>query len=559
MKAAPRTLKQVFGGQRALLVLTIVLLATTLLAGTGLLAVSAHFLTATALAGAAATGFNFFGPSAGIRALTFARILSRYGEKLVGHDATLRIARDLRRWFFARALPLAPLDLGRERVGDLLARLIADIDQADGLLVRAIGPLLALLVLVIALLLGIAWLLAAAALWMALVFALLGLVLPALLSLRSDDAERRQTLDRAALRQRLHEALEGAGDLIAMDAVAPRLQEIDADARRLEDSSLQLQRRQSLAQLAHGLIVAAGLAILLWQLLLGFEAGALTAPQAAALLFAGLAGFEAASGLALAWQSLRQARASLRRLREVAGREPVIGDIAQAQALPANGELRLHGVRFGWHGDAGRILLDGVDLSIAPGDRVLIRGDSGAGKSSLLALLLRLRDPDAGHIRFGGIDLRQASQAQWHRRIAWLPQEAPVFAGSVRENLLMGDAQADDARLWQVLAQVRMAQAVRALPDGLDGWIDAAGASLSAGQARRIALARALLRDAPLLLLDEPTEGLDADTAQGLLQDLARVSAGRSLIVISHAPIPAELTPRRYRLRDGRLLAESAQ
>ena len=141
------TLRDVLARHRLRIAWSVGLLLLTLLAGTALLGLSGHFLTAAALAGSAAVGFNFFGPSAGIRALTFVRILSRYGEKLLGHDVTLRIARDLRTWFFARALPLAPLGLGRFRIGELMARLMADIDAVDGLLVRAIGPLLAVLAL----------------------------------------------------------------------------------------------------------------------------------------------------------------------------------------------------------------------------------------------------------------------------------------------------------------------------------------------------------------------------------------------------------------------------
>jgi ATP-binding cassette subfamily C protein CydC len=164
-----------------------------------------------------------------------------------------------------------------------------------------------------------------------------------------------------------------------------------------------------------------------------------------------------------------------------------------------------------------------------------------------------LCDPQGGTVSYGGIDLREFAQDEWHGRIAWLPQEAPVFAGSVRDNLRMGAPEADDARVWAALAQVKMETAIRGLPDGLDAWIGENGATLSSGQSRRIALARALLREAPLLLLDEPTEGLDTDTANELLRDLATASGSRSVLMVSHDELPEGVAHTRYRLIDGTL------
>ena len=198
-------------------------------------------------------------------------------------------------------------------------------------------------------------------------------------------------------------------------------------------------------------------------------------------------------------------------------------------------------------------MLQGASLRLAPGQRIALQGDSGAGKSSLLALALRLCDPQGGAVRYGGIDLREFTQSDWHSHIAWLPQDAPVFAGSVRDNLRMGAPEADDARLWQVLAQVKMDEAVRALPDGLDAWIGEQGTTLSTGQSRRIALARALLRDTPLLLLDEPTEGLDTETANALLLDLGAASGSRSVLLVSHDELPPGVVHQRFRLVDGKL------
>jgi ATP-binding cassette subfamily C protein CydC len=317
-------------------------------------------------------------------------------------------------------------------------------------------------------------------------------------------------------------------------------------------SERQRKQRLALGTLAHGAVTGVALAAVLGVLLMAASAGTLSAPAAAGLFFMAVATLEACAGASLAWRELQAARGAWRRLEATVAAKPAVRDPAAPLEVPTHALLELQDIGFQW-ADTRQPVLDRVNLRIAPGQRIAISGDSGAGKSSLMALLLRLCDPDAGQLRYGGIDVRHFAQADWHRQIAWLPQEAPVFAGSVRDNLLLGDARADDARLWQVLAQVRLDGLVRGLPGQLDAWVGEHGRTLSAGQARRIALARALLRDAPILLLDEPTEGLDVDTAHALLADLAIASAGRSVILISHDTLPAGVVDQRYLLRDGSL------
>ncbi|SEL48017.1 ATP-binding cassette, subfamily C, CydC [Pseudoxanthomonas sp. GM95] len=540
------------GLHRRGIALTLLLLTVTLLAGTALLGLAGHFLTAASLAGVGALGFNLFGPSAGIRGLTFVRILSRYGEKLIGHDVTLRIGRDLRLDFFRRALPLAPLGLGGLRTGTLLAQLVSDIERVEGGLVRAIGPLVALALLVL-----VACGVAALALpWMGVVLliacTLLAGLLPWLTTRGARTQEHAREHARATLRADVLDAVQGATDLAALHAGDTWFARIDAASQALARSERQRKQRLALGTLAHGLVTAATLATVLGLLLAAASDGVLTAPAAAGLFFMVVATLEACAGASLAWRELQAARGAKHRLDATVSPAPAIVDPTMPHSVPAHATMELHDVGFHWPGRTQRVL-DHVDLCIAPGARIAITGDSGAGKSSLLALLLRLCDPDAGQLRYGGHDVRDLAQADWHRQIAWLPQDAPVFAGSVRDNLRLGDAGADDTRLWQVLAQVQLEALVRGLPGQLDAWIGEHGRTLSAGQARRIALARALLRDAPLLILDEPTEGLDVDTAHALLADVARASHGRSLIVITHDTLPEGIVEQRYLLREGRL------
>lgn len=297
------TLRDVLARHRLRIAWSVGLLLLTLLAGTALLGLSGHFLTAAALAGSAAVGFNFFGPSAGIRALTFVRILSRYGEKLLGHDVTLRIARDLRAWFFARALPLAPLGLGRFRIGELMARLMADIDAVDGLLVRAIGPLLAVLALCLLATLVALAVLPAAGLVLLAALALIAALAP-WLAVRSVAAlEDERAMARMRLRAAVQEGVEGQQDLVAMDATAAWRAALDERSREVARWEDRRKQRLALATLAHALVTAVALPSMLWVLLTAVHAARIGAAAAGGLFFMTVALLEACAAIAPAWQA----------------------------------------------------------------------------------------------------------------------------------------------------------------------------------------------------------------------------------------------------------------
>ena len=548
------TLKAVFARHRPRLVLAVALLWTTMLAGTALLGLSGGFLTAAALAGAAGigNGFNFFTPSAGIRGLTMARIVSRYFEKLVGHDVTLRIARDARVWFFRRALPLAPARLGSQRTGELLARLLGDIGELDGLWVRALGPLLALLAMTVVAIGASALILPTAALLLAALALLIGVGVP-WLGVRGRQAEETdRAAHRAALRNLSFEGIEGAADLASLQATDHWRGGVEIAARQLRARDRRRRWRLVSATALHGVCTGAGVLGMLALALQAHEQARIDAPMAAALVFLTVALVELWAGLGLAWQSLQSGHIATARLQAIVEQAPATQDPPQPHPVPGGVRaLCWHDVRFAWT-EGGRAVLDGLQLTLAPGERIAITGDSGCGKTTLSSLALRLWDPQQGSVSWGGVDLRALAQDDWHRQLAWLPQNAPVFAGSVADNLRLGDPQASDAALWAMLERVRLADWARAV-GGLDGWVGENGATLSAGQARRLALARALLRGAPLLVLDEPTEGLDVDTAHALLNDLPGLLDGRSLLMITHDALPAGVVDRVYRLQQGRL------
>lgn len=557
MSRSADSLRTVFLRHRPRLLLAVLLLWTTMLAGTALLGLSGGFLTAAALAGAAGLGqgFNFFTPSAGIRGLTMARIASRYFEKLVGHDATLRIARDLRVWFFRRALPLAPARLGATRTGDLLARLLGDIGEIDGLLVRAIGPLLALAALTLVGVGSAALILPSAALLLAVLALLIGIGVPWLGVRGHDSEEADRAAHRAALRTAAFEGLEGAADLAALHAGNAWQLKVRVAAKQVASRDRRRRLRLIAASTLHGVLAGLGLVAMLALALHAAEQQRVAPEMAAGLVFLTVAMIELWAGMGLAWQSLQSGRIAGARLQAIVEQPPSVQEPASPQPLAPAATVHWDDVHFQWPG-AARPVLCGLQLTLAQGERIAIRGDSGSGKTTLSSLLLRLWDPQQGRLTYGGQDLRDVAQADWHRHLAWLPQNAPVFAGSVAENLRLGDPEASDETLWAVLQRVRLGEWADR-NGGLLAWVGENGATMSAGQARRLALARALLRNAPILLVDEPTEGLDVDTARALLQDLPALLEGRSLLMITHDDLPAGVVDVQYRLVNGVLVRES--
>jgi ATP-binding cassette subfamily C protein CydC len=291
--------------------------------------------------------------------------------------------------------------------------------------------------------------------------------------------------------------------------------------------------------------------------LLAILAAAGAGPGLVVGLFLALAAFDAIAGLPRAGALAGHAAAAAARVLAAAEAPAAVPEPAHPAPLPAGTALRFEAVRFAWAPDRPPVF-DGLALEVPQGARVAILGPSGTGKSTLAALALKVAAPQAGRVLLGGIDIASLSSDALRGRVAWLSQATHLFDDTIRNNLLLGRPDADDAALWAALDQAAIGEIVRALPDQLDAWVGEGGTRFSGGQGRRLALARALLSPAPILILDEPAAGLDAETERAFLTTLNGLAPGRSMILIAHRLTGVERLDRIWRLSGGHAVAAAA-
>jgi ATP-binding cassette, subfamily C, bacterial CydC len=482
----------------------------------------------------------------GVRALALLRAGLRYGERLESHDVALRALATLRTRCFAALARRAPGELGAAR-GELLSRVVRDVDDLQDLYVRALHPpLVAAVAIVLATVASFAFL-PVAAVVVGVALAVAAVVPPWLVVRVARRAGTRQAPARAALTAELVEAFDGAAELAVHGQARARLQAVAAADARLLRLAGRDAAAAALAVAATPLLTGAALVGVALVAVPAVGHGDLAGVALASLLFVALASFEAVAPLPVAAQHLQASATAAGRVREVAEAPLLLRDPAAPAPLPAGGALEAHAVAVDG-------VLDGVSLRVAPGERVALVGRSGAGKTTLAELLVRFRDPDGGRVTLGGADLRDLTQDDVRRAVVLAGQDAHLFATTVRRNLLIGRPEATQDELLDVLAAVGLRDWVEQLPDGLDTLLAEDAATVSGGERRRLALARALLADARFLVLDEPTAHLDAGSARTITGMLARLPDARGVLLITHQreglegfDRVAELSPRALR------------
>lgn len=485
-----------------------------------------------------------------VRGLGLSRVVLRYGERLLTHAATFRALADLRVWLFRRVVARSAGGLGFLQAGDVLSRLVGDIDALDGVYLRILLPLAAGLLLMPAVTLLVGAGDPGLALVIAGLFGVTILLLPAFAAARTLRAGASLATAGASLRIAVLDTLSGLREVRAFGAEGRMLAMMQAKEAALFRAQRSLAADASRAS---ALAFLCGQAALLAVLLLSDGGAAVLLPT----VFLTAAAFEVVGGLPRAGALAGHAAAASGRVLQVADEQVPVPDPARPAPVPAGFGLTFEAVTFAWQ--AGRPdVLTSMTLDVPAGQRVAILGPSGAGKSTLAALALKVAAPGAGRVLLGGVDIATLRSEDVRARIAWLGQATHLLDDTVRENLRLGRPDADDAACWLALDQAALGDTVRGFPDGLDTWVGEGGARLSGGQGRRLALARVLLSSAPILILDEPTAGLDGTTEQAFLGTLNEVAAGRTVILIAHRLTGVERLDRIWRLSGGVALAAAA-
>ena len=493
-----------------------------------------------------------------VRAFGVSRGALRYVERLAAHDAALRILGELRGRAYRRLERLAPAGLGDDRSGDLLARLVSDVDGLVDLWPRVVLPAVVAAIVCTGAVTVVAALVPTAGLILAITLVVAAVGGPLAARVVAGRAEARIAPIRGGLAAVTLDLLQAAPELVAAGTAGNEISRVAAASADLERAEARSSAGVGVGVLVTSLSSGAAVWLALVAGVAAVRSGALGGVALAVVVLLPIAAHELVAALAPAAQHLVRLRSMADRLASVVGRPDPVADPDAPIALPVGPYgLRIRDLHAHYR-PGGPDVLDGVELEIRPGERALVIGPSGSGKSTLASVLLRFLDPSAGSVELvtptGPVDLRKLAGDDVRRVVGLCAQDAHIFDSTIAENVRLARPDASDADLRDALERAHLLDWVDGLPDGLSTFVGEQGARLSGGQRQRLELARSILADRPILVFDEPIEHLDEATASALTTDLLAMSVGRTVVFITHDPtLMAAVAPHVTLTLEGRL------
>ena len=545
-----------FWGQ---VVLSILLGFATILSSVGLMATAAYIISAAALHPSIAelqvaiVGVRFFGISRGV---------FRYLERLVSHDVTFRLLARWRVWFYQALEPLAPARLIRYHSGDLLTRVIRDIGALESLYVRTINPPLVALLVSVAILLFLAGFGTPIAMGLVVFLLLAGIGLPIFILLQSRRFGPQFIGARAQLSTLLIDSIQGMPDILTCGQAEPMLDRLRLSGERVSKLQFRMAAITSQQTAIGNLLANLGMLTVLTLAIQMVSRGQLEGAFLGVVTLTALTCFEAMQPLPQVAQTYETNRAAAGRLYELVDAPIPVIDPAERINLPKDFNLMVQSLSFQyplWSDSeipltTSVFRLQDISFSLPQGKHIAVVGSSGAGKSTLINILMRFWNYQQGSILINGHELRSYQQDDIRRQIAIISQNTYLFSATIKQNLLIAQPLASDDEIIKVAKQAQLHDFIQSLPSGYDTWIGEHGLRLSAGERQRLAIARALLKDTPLLILDEPTINLDAVTQVDMMNSIHSLSAGRSTITITQDMIGLETMDEILVLQNGRVI-----
>ncbi|HHF0462766.1 TPA: cysteine/glutathione ABC transporter ATP-binding protein/permease CydC [Haemophilus influenzae] len=538
------------------LILGLVLMILGLGSSMGLLTVSGWFLATTAIAGLG-TLFNFFYPSASVRGLAIGRTVMRYFEKIVTHDATFRILSKLRVQVFEKIIPLSPAVLNRYRNSDLLNRLVSDVDTLDSLYLRLLAPFFTAAFVIIAITIGLSFINISLALGLGLFLLILLIIIPTVFYRLGQQFGERLIQARATYRTQFLEFIQAQAELLLFNAEDKLKEKMSATEKTWQEDQAKEAKLSgfstALVLFLNGLLISG----MLWFASnADFGTDEYRTAYIALFTFAALAAFEIIMPLGAAFLHIGQVIAAAERVTEIIEQKPLVEFNGNEEFETKVRLISAKNLNFSYP-EQETLALKNLTLDLEQGQKIAILGKTGSGKSSLLQLLVRNYDANQGELLLAEKPISAYSEETLRRQICFLTQRVHVFSDTLRQNLQFASAdKISDEQMIEVLHQVGLSKLLEQEGKGLNLWLGDGGRPLSGGEQRRLGLARILLNNASILLLDEPTEGLDRETERQILRLILQHAENKTLIMVTHRLSSIEQFDKICVIDNGRLIEE---